>query len=150
MRWLRPLLVSLVASAACPLACGSSAIGVEDCRSIERARCQAARGCNVGIDTTADEQTCERFARDNCLHGMLVAASTAGAVTECVHSINVAGACVAKKTALADCTGIGKVTNAKASVCDVIVNPEQITACEFLTETPKPAPTSTPKDSGSD
>ena len=151
MRWLGPLVLSLVVGGAFEVACGTSAIGVEDCRSIERARCQAARPCDFGIDTNSDEEVCLRFARDNCLHGMLVQAPTAGSVTKCVNAINGAGACAAKKTRLGvDCQAVGAVTPATVTVCELIENPEQIANCEFLTDQPKPEPTATPpKDSGS-
>lgn len=152
MRWLGPLLLCLVGGGASQVACGTSAVGVEDCRSIERARCQAARPCNFGIDSTSDEEVCLRFARDNCLHGMLVQAPTAGSVTKCVNAINGAGACATKKkgTLGADCPAV-EVTSTSVTVCELIEDPEQIPACEFLTDQPKPEPTSTPpKDSGSD
>jgi hypothetical protein len=150
MRWLGPVFSTLVAGALSQVSCGTSAVGIDDCRSIERARCAAARGCDLEIDTTSDEAVCERFARDNCLHGLPVQAPTAGSVTNCVNMINAAGACAAKKTSLGDCTAVkDEVSRSNATVCEIIENPEQITACEFLTESPKPAPTSTPpKDSG--
>jgi hypothetical protein len=152
MRWLGLLLLLPLASALLPLGCGTDAVGIEDCRSIERARCQAGQHCSFGIDSTSEEQVCERFARDNCLHGLVVQASTTGAVTNCVNSINAAGACAAKKTSLNDCTAIGEVTKASATICDLIQNPEQISSCEFLTQTPPPPATATsaPKDSGKD
>jgi hypothetical protein len=152
MRWLGPLLLCLVGSGASQVACGTSAVGVEDCRSIERARCQAARPCNFGIDSNSDEEVCLRFARDNCLHGMLVQAPTAGSVTKCVNAINGAGTCATKKkdTPGVDCAAVA-LTSGSATVCELIENPEQIPACEFLTDQPKPEPTATPpKDSGSD
>lgn len=150
MRWLGTLLLPPLIAAAVQVACGTSAVGIEDCRSIERARCQAARSCDFGIDSDSDEEVCLRFARDNCLHGMLVQAPTAGTVTKCVNAINAAGACAAKKTSLSDCSAVGAFTPATATTCDIIENPEQITACEFLTDQPPAAPTATsPKDSGS-
>jgi hypothetical protein len=148
MRRLRLFLAPLVACALVAQSCGTSAIGVDDCRSIESARCQAARGCSLGLDSEADQGVCLRFARDNCLHGLAVQAPTAGSVTECVHALNAAGSCVTNKTPLGSCTAVGQVTQ-KATVCDLIENPENIPACEFLTQTPAPAPTATaPKDSG--
>jgi hypothetical protein len=152
MRWLGPFVLSLAVGAASAIACGTSAVGVDDCRSIETARCQAARACGFGIDTASDEQVCLRFARDNCLHGMLVQAPTAGSVTSCVNAIQGAGACATKKTSLADCAAVGTVTPATLTVCELVENPEKIPACEFLTaQPPAPAPTTTsqPKDSGS-
>jgi len=152
MRWLGPLLLSLAVGGASQFACGTSAVGVEDCRSIERARCQAARPCNFGIDSNSDEEVCLRFARDNCMHGMLVQAPTAGSVTSCVNAIAGAGACATKKTHLGvECAAAGPVTSDTVTVCELIEDPERIPACEFLSETPKPAPTATaPKDSGGD
>lgn len=151
MRWARPLLVLVVAGAIGPAGCGTSAIGVEDCRNIEEARCRAARGCNFGLETNSDEDACLRFSRDNCLHGMVVQAPTTGAVTECVNAINAAGACASKKTKLDACAGARPSAYAPstATVCDIIENPEQIVACEFLTQQPKAAPTTTaPTDAG--
>ncbi len=151
MRSARLLLLLPIAGALGPAGCGTSAIGVEDCRNVEEARCKAARSCNFGIDTSSDEDACLRFARDNCLHGMVVQAPTTGAVTECVNAINAAGACANKKTKLDACAGVrpSAYATSTATVCDVIENPEQISACEFLTQQPKPAPTTTaPTDAG--
>src|ERR1041385_6281346 len=152
MRWVRPVLVSLFGVAVGAAACGTSAVGVEDCRSIEQARCQAARGCNFGIDSSSDEDVCQRFARDNCLHGVVVQAPTTGAVTDCVSSINAVGVCATKnKSELGSaCTTMRAGTKSTATVCDLIQNPEQISACNFLPKTLKPPPTSTspPADAG--
>jgi hypothetical protein len=150
MRWLGPLLSSLAVVGALQSACGTNALGVEDCRSIERARCQAARPCSFGIDSNSDEEVCLRFARDNCLHGMLVQAPTAGSVTRCVNAIDGAGACAAKKTPVSDCAAVGAVTATSVTVCGLIENPEQIPDCEFLTDQPpEPPPPPPPQDSGS-
>ena len=146
------LFLVLVAGAALLAACGTSAVGIEDCRSIERARCQAARSCATsGLDSTSDEDICLRYARDNCLHGLPVQPPTQGSVTNCVNAITAAGACATKKTPLSECTAVrDDVARVSATVCEIIENPEQISDCAFLTTTPQPAPTSPPKDSGKD
>jgi len=154
MRWRRLPFFALVAAACGPVACGTDAVGVDDCRNIEVARCKAAQNCDFGIDGTSDENVCQRFARDNCLHGLVVQPPTAGAVTSCVNSITAAGTCAATAKNVSECPPatlnlIGTVTKTTATVCQLIENPEQISACAFLTQTPAPAPApTTPKDSG--
>ena len=62
-----PLTLSTVLFA---ISCDTHAVGIDECRAIEAERCTAARNCNDGIDSDADETACQRFAHDNCLHGL--------------------------------------------------------------------------------
>jgi hypothetical protein len=122
--------------------CDTHAVGVSDCREIEKARCQAAAPCDFGIQGS-NEAECERFARDNCLHGLPTdRGPTAGELQRCLKAIKAAGDCAAGPgpalPALA-CGAIGGITLATASVCDVIEAPEEAIACSFLLAEPKPA-----------
>src|ERR1700709_2144757 len=82
--------------------CGTDAKGVDDCREIEEARCAAAKNC--GIVDDVDE--CQRFYRDQCLHGLTVASPGPVLVKACVTVINEAGTCSVSDagTALRDCS----------------------------------------------
>jgi hypothetical protein len=118
------LALGLVASAFGAPGCGTSAVGVEACRSIETARCMNAPNCaqqdagiNLGVPVHrgspgTDIDACISFYRDQCLHG-LEATTDPGtvAVNACVASINAAGA-------RGDCT--------------VIEHPESTAECAFL------------------
>lgn len=58
-------------------ACGSNAVGVQTCQTIESARCSRAPGCNISLttpvhrDTPADDiSACQRYYDVACLHGL--------------------------------------------------------------------------------
>jgi hypothetical protein len=95
--------------------CGTDAVGVEACRSIETARCKNAQACQIDLtnpvhrDTpAADVDNCILFYRDACLHGLMATTDPGTpAVNACVARINT-GDCTAVKT------------------------PEQTTECAFL------------------
>ena len=132
--------------------CGTDAVGVDECRDIEEARCEAAQFCGI-VD---DVDQCKRFYRDQCLHG-LAKGEQPGApqVKSCVSSIQAAGSCAKNGvTELSSCDPKPSDKTALTKVCDVVLNPEKIAECEFLAvpvELPDAAPdTSTPKDSGSE
>jgi len=112
--------------------CGTDAVGVDDCRKIESARCEAGHVCGIIDDTV----TCERFYRDHCLHGLAVEeAPGAPKVTACVKAIAAAGKC-GPKTKLDDCTAIEATEQSELkSPCDVILHPEWVEQCSFLADT---------------
>jgi hypothetical protein len=120
--------------------CGTNAVGVDDCREIERARCDAALPCGL-ID---DSGACKRYSRDHCLHGLL-AKPPAGAVAECVRVIKAAGACASSdpEAALGDCDPeVTEPASGLATACDVVAKPERASECAFLLTEP-------PEDTGS-
>jgi hypothetical protein len=89
--------------------CGTDAVGVDACRSIEQARCQKAPSCPaLGITGNQGVEECAQFARDRCLHGTAVADPGAAAVDACVKAI------------AADAT------------CAIVAAPETAPACAFL------------------
>ena len=111
--------------------CGTDAKGVDDCRDIEQARCAAAKNCGI----VEDVEECQRFYRDQCLHGLAVALPASGKVTACVQTINQAGMCALGDagTELRDCMGevTGSAPGAKKA-CDLVRSPELATECSFL------------------
>jgi hypothetical protein len=73
-------------------ACGSDATGIDECRQIETARCQAAPACpsiNLGVPPYATNQVdgCIAFYKDACLHGLQVADPGTPAIAACVKAI---------------------------------------------------------------
>ena len=150
-RLLRVALVGLFP--ALPFACSTDAVGVEECREIEQARCEAARSCDLGIDSDADFETCERFARDNCLHGLAVKdVPKSSELDRCVGVLEKAGACAKDGKELAsDCDIETFLVSATVPVCDIIQDPEEATGCGFLVaEPPEKEAEPTEKDAGGD
>jgi len=115
--------------------CGPDAKGVEACREIEQARCTAAKSCGI-VDDVVE---CQRFYRDQCLHGMAVATPSSVVVRECVAVIRNAGVCAAEsegsETPLDLCSaGTPTPVDAPgaATACDIVRSPEKALACAFL------------------
>lgn len=111
MAWLLPRAAVLAAAlaVATTAGCGTDAVGVDACRSIEQARCQKAPSCPaLGITTSQGVEECAQFARDRCLHGTAVADPGAAAVDACVKAI------------------------ASDTTCSVVASPETAPACAFL------------------
>lgn len=114
--------------------CETDAQGIDDCRDIEQARCEAAKNCGFVSDVPA----CQRYYRDQCLHGLPVAPPGAAKVKECVDTIRAAGVCATQSgeadTLLSHCdppvtTGARGVFTA----CGLVNEPEKATECSFLT-----------------
>lgn len=104
--------------------CGTDAVGIETCRTIETARCKQAPRCpdvnlNVPVhrdSPSTDVEACTRFYRDACLHGLSTPDPGGPPTQACVTAI----------------------TN---GTCAVVLHPETDPACGWL----NPAP-----DAGSD
>lgn len=144
----RPLAVfALALAGGAASGCDTGAVAVDDCRRIEQARCVAARSCDVGIDDDAEEATCQRYARDHCLHGLALSdPPKTGDVDRCVKAIEAAGECASQKITAPSKCGLGAVSPSNATVCEVIQDPEEAPACSFLVEdNTTPAPTSQPE-----
>lgn len=118
--------------------CGSDAEGIDECREIEEARCEAGQYC-ASLDI-GDVDACKRFYRDQCLHGMASGTKPgAPAVKKCVTAIQAAGSCAKQKLqTLEECAAagfdVGPALPSTIAPCDVIEKPETIVACEFLFE----------------
>lgn len=140
---------------ACPIGvlgasgCGTDAVGIETCRSVEFARCEAALSCGL-ID---DVDKCLRFSRDHCLHGLGVSAVSPTAVNRCVDDIEEAGQCAkrnGKKSSPSECAE--RLGNDAETVCELVLEPELAPRCRFLVPPePEPEPEGEePEDAGSD
>jgi hypothetical protein len=147
--------VLAVAVAAGFTGCSSGATGIDECRTIEQTRCEAAVHCDVGLDSTSDQDVCYRYARDNCLHGLATDPPRESTVNRCVDAIKAAGACARRQganTLATDCAGLeGAFAEKKTTVCDIVQDPEDASECAFITDKPvEPAEagTDTPADAG--
>jgi hypothetical protein len=119
--------------------CGTDAVGVDECRDIEQARCEAGQHCEIFDEVHDDVDACRRFYRDQCLHGLTVVSPTPGrtAVDTCVKAIRSAGQCaVDKGTLLSSCDPADVPRPVPGQVlrtaCDVVLYPEKTLECEFL------------------
>ncbi len=134
--------------------CGTDATGVDECRDIETARCEAGEHCGI-VD---DVEGCKRFYRDQCLHGLTHSRPGAPQLTACTETIRQAGQCAKEGTlGIADCAPLASKKTLHSQVCDVVLRPQDIEQCEFLASQPVQLPdaaaeTAPPADatSGSD
>jgi hypothetical protein len=122
--------------------CGTNAKGVEDCRDIEVARCEAAAACGI----LSDVAECQRYYRDHCLHGLAVESPPRNLVDECVAMVKRAGTCaqaLGPEGLLEDCPEV--VTRdaiLATTVCDIVHFPERGDECSFLLPVPLEEPPS--------
>jgi|SoiMethySBSTD1v2_1073268.scaffolds.fasta_scaffold05404_12 hypothetical protein len=116
--------------------CGTDAIGVEDCRKIEQARCDLGAACG----RVEDVDSCRRFYRDHCLHGLALENSPGTAqVKACADAISAAASCAklgGPQASASACPGIGPT--ALPLACDVISRPEATEVCRFLVPSTPP------------
>lgn len=117
--------------------CGSSAEGIETCRRIERARCRAAAACGLIEDAVA----CERFYRDQCLHGVAADVPTRPVVETCVEAIDAARECASTEP---------DPTRTCADGCALVARPERSEVCSFLSPEPYEPPDPSEGGAGSD
>ncbi len=112
--------------------CGTDAVGVDECRDIESARCEAGAFCGL----VEDVEQCKRFYRDQCLHG-LANGDRPGSpqVKACIATIRAAGECAkAGVEDVASCTPALPSLTIHNKVCDVVLRPEGAVKCEFLAQ----------------
>jgi hypothetical protein len=86
------LALVVMAGAALANGCGTGAIDVAGCRSIEEARCEQAPACGIPIEppyftSGTDVDACIRFYDTACLHGLAAGDPGAAAINACVASI---------------------------------------------------------------
>lgn len=115
--------------------CGTSAMGVDDCRDIQQARCRAGKACGIVDDVAA----CERYYRDHCLHGLATTPPAGTSVSACVDVIEAAGHCAESdpNIDLNDCDpGVTRRRQSLTLACDVVSHPERADQCSFLTDLP--------------
>jgi hypothetical protein len=130
------LLSALTSFSLVTASCGTNAVGVDECRDVERARCRAGDPCGIIDDVAA----CERYYRDHCLHGLATKPPSNAVVGACVQVINDAGQCASAdpETKLADCDPVfaTRRRGLLETACDVVAHPEFTPECSFLLDTP--------------
>jgi hypothetical protein len=115
--------------------CGTDAHGIEDCRAIELARCEAAVPCGI----ITDEPRCELYYRDHCLHGLPGTQPEQATVDLCVSAIKTLGECAKQggtEAEVGDCQDVK--THDALTTCEVIQFPEKAYDCSFLSAKPPP------------
>jgi len=140
MSYSRALTATLLSAAVCfslvaASGCGTAAIGVDDCRDIESARCEAAKSCG----TISDVSSCQRYYRDHCLHGLPGKLEAGDSVSACVEVIQAAGRCADGDPTINLSNCDPRVTNRRSGLtlaCDVVAHPERVPECSFLTYVP--------------
>ncbi|MDI1447714.1 hypothetical protein [Polyangium sp. 6x1] len=134
----------LVGSAAS--ACGTSSVGLDACREIESARCEATQACGA---TEAEATYCIDLYRDQCLHGLQSGVEPgADATARCVEAVRAVAACArAGAASMADCPAEPLVAGADPAAitpCTVITRkPERLADCAFVAK-PEDAGTTPP------
>jgi hypothetical protein len=127
------VLATLGALGATGTGCGTAAIGIDACRKIETARCEAAQYCGRIDDVAA----CQRFYRDQCLHGLAegVETPTPDQVDGCVRTIEKAGECAKgdRRATLDTCeTQVTTDPRGAETACQIVLFPEWATECKWL------------------
>ena len=149
MSYFRSLSATLLAAAATfslvtSSGCGTSAVGVDECRDIEQARCRSSASCldTRGNPLIDDVPACERYYRDHCLHGLATKPPAGASVGACLDVIEAAGRCASSDPEAAlDCTETASRPRANFTrACDLVAHPERAVECAFLLETPDEDP----------
>lgn len=122
-----------LAALALAASCGTEARGVEDCRAIENARCEAAEACGAIEDASA----CKRFYRDQCLHGLSVPPPGSPVTDACVGAIDQIAECARPSVdgAPSPCSRFGNPTRA----CSFVPAPQSLSECNFLNPSVPPS-----------
>ncbi|WP_437987128.1 hypothetical protein [Sorangium sp. So ce117] len=145
--WAAAALLGLGVTIITAPSCGNDAVGVDACRRIEQARCEAAAVCPEWIGSGDAEErvnTCVEFYWDQCLHGFengagggqTVAEPTTVEVDACVAAVGEARACASAKVAsMAECSAAPLAAGVDRAItpCKVITAlAEALEACAFV------------------
>ncbi|WP_437728774.1 hypothetical protein [Sorangium sp. So ce861] len=145
--WVAAVLLGLGAVTLATQSCGTSAVGVDACRRIETARCEAAAACPAWVGSAdADEQVdaCVEFAWDQCLHGIANAGTeddpapdpTESQIKACVDAVGATRKCAADNVAsMAECSAAPLADGADGAIspCEVITErAHALEACAFV------------------
>ena len=126
--------------AAAPVSCGTDAVGIDACRTIETARCEGATACGF---TEEKVQACTLYYRDQCLHG--VANADAGepatqSIDACTAAVNATAACAKAGAAkIEGCAGAALVADGDTSLAPCVIlqdRVELLAACAFAIAPP--------------
>lgn len=129
--------------------CGTSAKGIDTCREIEEERCRQAPACpdQFRVRSESEVESCVRFYRDQCLHGLSAEEPGKPALDACLQTIRRAGACAkAGSKTLDDCNPRPSAETKLATACEVLVHPEQTAECAFLVPPVEQPPVTQPTE----
>src|SRR5690606_24451037 len=105
--------------------CSTKAVGINECRDVESARCEASVPCGV-IDESEVEE-CKRFYDDHCLHGITGKETpSADEHRACLELIEDAG------QAAAAALGMGGAFEADDASCEIVSAPWKQPECAYL------------------
>lgn len=127
-RYLRPATVGLFLFACTVLsACSTKAVAVQECREIESARCEASVPCGIVEEDGVEE--CQRFYRDQCLHGIAgPKAPTGDELKVCIELIETAQEAAEASMNL----GGQSQEDSHALACEIISRPWDLPQCAFV------------------
>jgi hypothetical protein len=137
-----PLCVSALVVAC--VGCSTDAVGIDACRAIESARCDAAPACEgtpqaFGLVTETQVENCKTYYRDHCLVGL---ENTDGEpdtddVEACVEAVGKLAQCARDGVeAIADCDVAIESGASPATPCAALQDPETVAACSFVAAEP--------------
>lgn len=114
--------------------CGPEGVGIEACRRIESARCEAAASCGFSEDQV---ENCKLIYTDQCLHGIENKAyrPTDTDTSECIAAVKATGACAAAGVnKMSGCPQAPLVAgSADDSPCDIVLHlAQRLDACSFV------------------
>lgn len=115
--------------------CGTSGVGVDACRKIEAARCNASAACGA---TEAEVTHCNDVYRDQCLYGIQNANAEPSdqSAAACVSALSAVEACARAGTMSMDACGAAPLIATAiptTAPCQIILrNPELLQACSFV------------------
>jgi len=132
--------------------CSTGAVGIDACRAIESARCDAAPDCqgdenSFGIETEEQVSNCKVFYNDHCLVGLenTEAEPAQDDVDKCVNAVAAVAKC--KRTPDIVTMDACNTSNENAAEtvegeagrtpCEVLQEPELLKACAFVAEKPE-------------
>ncbi|WP_437683054.1 hypothetical protein [Sorangium sp. So ce131] len=149
--WAAAGLLGLGAASLAAQSCGTDAVGVDACRQIEQARCEAAAACDLD---EAQVKSCSEFYWDQCLHGIEHAVDFDEGVKHAASdpTNEQVEACVAAVRATRDCASAGVASMAECSAAplaageDLGITPcyvirkraHALDACTFVVQPPEP------------
>ena len=134
-------------SAVAPLPnCATEATGVDACRRIESARCEAASKCGF---SSSDVDRCLDFYRDQCLRGIENAdhVPQENETRECINAVQATATCAeAKKPTMHDCTAavVADASEADLTPCQILLDQvHQLRSCAFVAAPANPSSSTT-------
>ncbi len=121
--------------------CGTDAVDVAGCRTIEEARCQRAPVCGIPIEppyftSGTDVDACIRFYDTACLHGLAAGDPGASAINACVAAIQ-------SDTMKKDGCGVVRQPQTDQAACGWLVPPVSAPA-DAASDAPPDASDATP------